>query len=111
MSVVAVSPGREADHAGLQVGDTILEIQGRSGGQESRQELARLSPGETLTLKVKSRRGSERELKWKVGSRQEISYEVKDLDQVTAEQHARRTAWLKGEAQDATQQTPGAAGK
>jgi hypothetical protein len=38
-------------------------------------------------------------LKWKVGSREEISYQIKDLDNVTAEQQARRAAWLKGEAQ------------
>ena len=65
------------------------------------QELARLNPGDTIAVKVRCRRGGERELKWKVGSRQEISYEVKDLDQVTAEQRARRAAWLKGEAQNA----------
>ena len=40
-------------------------------------------PGETLSLKVRSRRAGERELKWKIGSRQEVSYELKDLDQVT----------------------------
>lgn len=103
MSVGAVVPGSEAEHAGLQVGDTILEIQGKLAGQESRQDLARLSPGDTFTMKVRSHRGGERELKWKVGSRQETSYEVRDLDQVSAQQRARRAAWLKGEAE-----TPGA---
>jgi predicted metalloprotease with PDZ domain len=101
MSVGAVTPGSEAEHSGLQVGDTILELQGQPAGQDSRQELTRLSPGETLTLKIRSRGGKERELKFKVGARQEISYEVKDLDPVTPEQRARRIAWLKGEAQDA----------
>jgi len=52
-------------------------------------------------LKVRSRRGSERDLKWKIGSRQEISYQIKDLDSVTPEQRARRSAWLRGEAQTA----------
>jgi len=99
MSVAAVTPGSEADHAGLQVGDTIVELQGKAVGQESRQELARLAPGDTLTLKVHSRRSGDRELKWKVSGTQEISYQVKDLDQVTAEQRARRAAWLKGEAE------------
>ena len=79
----------------------ILELQGKPAGQESRQELARLSPGDTLTVKVRGRRRGEREFKWKIGVRQEISYEVKDLDHVTAEQRARRAAWLKGEAQTA----------
>jgi predicted metalloprotease with PDZ domain len=106
MSVSAVTSGSEADHAGLQVGDTIVELQGKPVGQESRQELARLSPGDTLSVKVRSRRG-ERELKWKVGSRQELSYLVKDVENVTAQQRARRAAWLKGEAQPAD--TTGAA--
>ncbi len=102
MTVAAVTPGSGAERSGLQVGDTVVELQGKTAGQESRQELARLNPGDTLAVKVRSRRGAERDLKWKIGSRQEISYEVKDLDQVTPEQRARRAAWLKGEAQSAT---------
>jgi hypothetical protein len=50
-------------------------------------------------LKIRTRRGVERELKWKVGSRSQVSYEIRDLETVTAAQHARRTAWLRGEAQ------------
>ena len=101
MSVAAVTSGSDAEHAGLQVGDTITEFQGKPAGQESRQELLRMNPGDTLAVKVRSRRGTERDLKWKIGSREEISYEVKDLDQVTVAQRARRSAWLKGEAQGA----------
>jgi predicted metalloprotease with PDZ domain len=101
MSVGAVTPGGAAEQAGLQVGDTIVELNGKPGGQESRQELARMNSGDSLTVKVRSRRGTERELKWKVGSRQEISYEVRNLEHVTVEQRARRAAWLKGEAQTA----------
>ncbi len=109
MSVDAVTPGSDAERAGLQVGDAILEFQGKPAGQESRQELASLSSGDMLTLKVRTRGGAERELTWKVGSRQEISYEVIDLGQFTAEQRARRAAWLKGEAQSAAAATPAAA--
>jgi predicted metalloprotease with PDZ domain len=101
MSVNAVTSGSEAEHAGLQVGDTIVELEGKPAGQESRQALTRLRPGDTLTVKVQSRRGGDRELKWKVGSGQEVSYEVKSLEDVTDQQRARRTAWLKGEAQSA----------
>ncbi|MGA7756040.1 MAG: PDZ domain-containing protein [Candidatus Sulfotelmatobacter sp.] len=108
MAVAAVTPGGEADRAGLQVGDTIVELDGKPAGQESRQQLSRLSAGDTLSVKVRSRRGVERELKWKVGARQEISYEVKDLDRVTPEQRARRAAWLKGEAQTDTITGPSA---
>ena len=34
-----------------------------------------------------------------MGSRDEVSYELKDVENVTAEQRARRAAWLKGEAE------------
>ena len=100
MLVTSVTAGSDAEHAGLQAGDTIVDLQGKPGGQESREEMQRLTPGDTLTVKVRSRRSGERELKWKVGSRQEITYQVKDLDQVTSDQRARRAAWLKGEAQN-----------
>ncbi len=99
MTVGAVTAGSEAEKAGLQVGDTILELQGKTAGQDSRQALASLSPGDTLTVKVRSRRAGERDLSWKVGSRQEVSYDVENLDEITPEQRARREAWLRGEAQ------------
>lgn len=104
MSVVAVTSGSDAERAGLHVGETIVELQGKPAGEESSQQLARLQPGDTVVVKVRSRRGAERELKWNVAGRQETVYEVKDLDQITPEQHARRAAWLKGEAQPATQE-------
>jgi predicted metalloprotease with PDZ domain len=99
MTVASVSAGSEAERVGLQTGDTILEINGRTAGQESSQEMARLAAGDTIVLKIRGRRGGDRELKWKVGSREESSYELKDVDNVTPEQQARRAAWLKGEAQ------------
>jgi predicted metalloprotease with PDZ domain len=107
MTVEVVTPGSEAEHAGLRVGDAILEIGGKAAGPELRQELARLSPGDIITLKVRGRHGGEREVKWKVGSRQEISYQLKDLDNVTDGQRARRAAWLRGEAQTGEDASPG----
>jgi predicted metalloprotease with PDZ domain len=97
--IAAVTAGSEAERAGLQTGDTILEINGKTAADEFSQEIAQLSAGDTITIKVKGRRGGDRELKWKVGSRDEISYELRDVDNLTAEQQARRAAWLKGEAQ------------
>ena len=99
MTVAAVTSGGEAERAGLQTGDTILEINGAGVSQESSREIERLAPGDTVILKVRARRGGDRELKWKVGSREQTSYEIKNLENITAEQQARRAAWLKGEAQ------------
>jgi predicted metalloprotease with PDZ domain len=97
--IAAVSAGSEAERAGLQTGDTILEINGKSASDEFPQQISQLSGGETITVKVRDRRGGDRELKWKVGTRDEISYALRDVDNVTTEQQARRAAWLKGEAQ------------
>jgi len=94
--VSAVTPGSAADVAGLAVGDTILEINGQKAdrGFAARSEIR---PGDTLRLRVRNSAG-ERELHWKMGSRQEIELELTDLDKVTPEQRARREAWLKGES-------------
>lgn len=102
MSVVAVTAGSEAERAGLRVGDTIAEIDGKPAGEESQQQLGTLKPGDSILLKVHAQGGTERHLQWKVAVRQEVSYQLKDLDQVSQEQHAHRAAWLKGEAEAAS---------
>jgi predicted metalloprotease with PDZ domain len=99
VTVASVTAGSDAERAGLQTGEAILEINGKMAAQEFSGEMARLAPGDTIALKVRGRRGGERELKWKAGSREEKSYELKDMETITAEQRARRTAWLKGEAE------------
>jgi predicted metalloprotease with PDZ domain len=99
MMVEAVTAGGEAERAGLRAGDTIIEINGKPPAQESSEDIAALTPDETITVKVRARRGAERELKWKASRRSELTYEFKDLENVSSEQRARRAAWLKGEAQ------------
>ncbi|MFZ0416665.1 MAG: PDZ domain-containing protein [Candidatus Sulfotelmatobacter sp.] len=99
MTVSAVAADSEAQRSGLRVGDTILEINGKTVGQESSEDMAGLAAGDTITVKLRSRRGGDRELKWKAGSREEITYELKGAENVSAEQQARRAAWLMGEAQ------------
>ena len=102
MTVAAVASGSPAEKAGLRAGDTVVELQGLAPGQDSRDELSRLNPGDTISVTVQSRRGPQRELKWKVGARQELAYDLRDLDQVSPAQRARRSAWLRGEAEPAT---------
>ena len=99
MTVAAVTAGSAAERAGLQLGDAILEINGKMAAQEFSQEMAQLAPGSSIALKIRGRRGGERELRWKAGSSEEVSYELKDVENITAEQRSRRAAWLKGEAE------------
>ena len=98
MSVVDITGGGEAERAGLQLGDIITEVQGKPVSEESNQRLSRLSPGDTVSVRVRSF-GHERELTWRVGGHEQMSYQMKDLDHVTPEQRAHRVAWLKGEAE------------
>ncbi len=104
MIVTAITPGGPAELVGLQVGDTILEINGSPPGQDSAESVSALAPGDTLTMKIMSRRDGQRELKWKIRSREEVSYDLKDLDNVTRGQRTARAAWLKGESQNPTEQ-------
>ncbi|MGZ7100303.1 MAG: M61 family metallopeptidase, partial [Candidatus Angelobacter sp.] len=101
-SVDALTLGSDAEQQGLRLGDVILDFQGKPVAEDFYQQLSRVIPGQTISLKVRSGRAADRELKWKVGSRQEVSYQLKDLDQITPEQRDRRAAWLKGESQPAT---------
>jgi len=101
LSVIAITPGGEAQRAGLQVGNVITEIQGKPVSEESNQQLALMNSGETISVKILSP-GPQRDLQWKVAQREEVSYQVRDLDHVTPEQRARRAAWLKGEAEVAS---------
>jgi len=96
--VSAVTPGSAAEAAGLSVGDSILEINGQKADRGFAGHSAEVRPGDMLRLRVRNSAG-QRELRWKMGSRQEIELELTDLDKITAEQTARRMAWLKGEPQ------------
>jgi len=97
--VSSVTPGSGADLAGLSVGDSILEINGQNSNGVPRHS-AEVRPGETIRLRVRNS-GGERELRWKMASRQELDFELINLDKITPEQQARRAAWLKGEDQPA----------
>ncbi len=98
LMVSAVTGGSAAERAGLSVGDAILEINGREASGGFAGHSAEIRPGATLRLQVRNATG-ERELHWTLDSRQELDLELVDLERVTPEQKARRSAWLRGETQ------------
>jgi predicted metalloprotease with PDZ domain len=99
-TVNAVAPNSDAERAGLSVGDTIVEINGQRAGPDLDRRTALLRPGDVLHLRIRGRRG-ERELHWKLGSREEVEFELADVDNITPQQKAHRDAWLGGESQGA----------
>jgi predicted metalloprotease with PDZ domain len=96
--VAAVAPGSPAERAGLTIGDILLTVDGRKPESDFYQRLARLGIGDTLHLRVRSG-GGERDLQWQLTGREEVEFELKDVDNITPQQKARRAAWLKGESQ------------
>jgi predicted metalloprotease with PDZ domain len=100
-SVVSIARGSNAEKAGLATGDSILEVNGRAAGRDFEDQLAQIHPGDTLRLKIRNALGK-REIQWRVGSRDELHFELEDVDNITPQQKARRAAWLKAESQ-----TPG----
>lgn len=85
-----------AAQSGLAAGDTLLEINGRPAGAYAQQTLEALRAADTVKLRV--RRGSDvREVKFKLGSKQQVEYVIRDVENVTPEQKARRGEWLRGE--------------
>lgn len=97
-SVTRLRSGSEAEKAGLAVGDVVLAMNGRSAGSDFERKLAELRPGDMLHLRLR-RQGTEHEIQWRVGSREEVEFELKDVENVTTQQRARRAAWLRGESQ------------
>lgn len=96
--VNTVLPGGEADHAGLKVGDSVLQLNGRAVGGDFNYQLAQLRPGDTIRLRVRNAHG-EPELHWKLDGKQQVEFRLEDVDSITPLQRARRAAWLKGESE------------
>jgi predicted metalloprotease with PDZ domain len=97
-SVVRVRSGSEAEHVGLMAGDELLVFNGHAAASDFEKRMGELRPREAIRVRIR-RHGVERELQWRIGSREEVEFEVKDVDNVTTQQKARRAAWLRGEAQ------------
>jgi predicted metalloprotease with PDZ domain len=96
--VVDVQPGSAAELAGLKAEDAILRVNGQAVGRDFETEIAKVGPGEMLRLSVR-RDGVEQVLQWKLGSRAQTVFQLRDIAGITAQQRKRRAAWLfdKGE--------------
>ena len=102
VTVLEVAPGGGAEKASLVVGDVVLQANGKTNPSDIRRALDQATPGEELNLKVRSITG-ERELHWKLASKEQVELELKDIDNLTQAQRDRRAAWLKGESQTGAQ--------
>lgn len=97
--VTAVDPGSDAQSAGLVTGDVIVELNGKELTSEVDAQVASMHIGDTVKLKINNSKGGTREIKIRLGSREEDEFSIVEADAVTPQQRARRGAWLAGEAE------------
>lgn len=97
--VVAVQAGSDASRAGLQAGDAILKINAKSVSRDFEKAIAELGPGEMLRLSVR-RDGTVHNLEWKLGGRKQPVLQLREVPGVSAQQRARRAAWLFDKGED-----------
>jgi predicted metalloprotease with PDZ domain len=74
-----------------------VKINGQAAGRQFETQIAKLGPGTLLHLTIR-RDGVERQLEYKLGSRKQMVYQLQDVSNITAQQKARRAAWLFGNA-------------
>jgi predicted metalloprotease with PDZ domain len=95
-AVNRLTPGGGAERAGLSLGDAVLEINGRPTASDYVRKLEELRPGDVIHLRIRHH-GAERQIQWTLASREQVEFALKDVENVSAQQRARRAAWLKGE--------------
>jgi predicted metalloprotease with PDZ domain len=93
LTVQQVSPGSDAQRAGLKPDDVILEINHQAPQRDFGIQIAALAPGATLELTV-SRNGAQHTLLWKLSSRTFSIFRLQDVPDVSALQKSERAAWL-----------------
>jgi predicted metalloprotease with PDZ domain len=103
--IQSVRAGGAAARAGASTGDLIVWFNGRDVGPDFEQRLAELHPGSTISLRLRNERG-ESELHWQVSTTEQTEYELREAANVTLEERARRSAWLKQETAAAKEARP-----
>jgi predicted metalloprotease with PDZ domain len=95
IQVESVEPDSHAQKAGLERGDVLLKMNGRTLNEPPVYHLSRMKPGEKVKFRVR-REGQTREVEYALGARQESIYRVEELPRASREQLAVRQGWLEG---------------
>lgn len=94
-TVVKVEPGSNAEGAGLQPGDVIVEMNGQRQGRDFQRTIVELTPGDALRLVI-SRQGQQHKFEWTLGGRRQKVYRMENVPDLSPQQKARRAKWLFG---------------
>ncbi len=94
--IVRIDTNSDAQRLGILVGDRVIRVNGKLAGASLDEELSRLQPGTTVRLELENRRGK-RDVELRLAVREEQSYELQDLTDVTSQQRSHRSAWVHGD--------------
>ena len=94
--VTEVDTDSNAQRAGINVGDRILQLNGKPATSRFDYDVSQLREGSTVKLRVANPSG-EHTVKIMLVTRQEQQFVLQDLPQVTPEQRAHRAAWVRGD--------------
>ena len=94
--VIQVDPNSDAQRMGMVAGDRITAVNGKPAGSFLDDELSALQPGTTIHLELENRSGK-REVELRLGEREALAYQLRDLSSVSPKQRAHRAAWIHGD--------------
>ena len=90
-----VQPGSAAEQAGVREGDVLLRLNGHPFPRDPESWLREHRPGETVQLCLR-RNGTEKEVSFALGERQERGYRVEEAANATEKQRRIRDGLLRG---------------
>lgn len=94
--VVRIDPNSDAQRLGILIGDHVIKVNGKAADASLDEQVSRLQPGSTVRLELESRRGK-REVELRLAARQEQSYALEDVADVSPQQRSHRSAWIHGD--------------
>jgi len=96
--VAAIDDNSEALRQGLAIGDVVLMVNGKPVGGSVDDRVASMRVGESVKLRVSGRDG-QRDIKFKLAGREQQEFSIATVETLTADQRARRAAWLTADDQ------------
>jgi len=96
--VIAVDAGSDAEKAGLEAGDTIEQVDGKTVTPDMAARLAERPVGSTVRLRVRGAKG-QREIKIRLAGREEPEFSLIEVENATPAQRAQRSAWIRGDSE------------
>ncbi|MFZ0638125.1 MAG: PDZ domain-containing protein [Candidatus Acidiferrales bacterium] len=95
VAISSVAPGSGAEQAGLQVGDVLVQLDGRPFGRSAMRFLFQHLPGDTVKIRIQ-RNGSERDISFALGRRGVQVYSVSEMTDASDRQKRIRDGLLHG---------------